>query len=71
MGIQRFLVAGLFLTAAVSAGAAAAETIRIADIDAFSGAFANVGESFLAHLRMSVDGVNARGSAESGDAREE
>ena len=37
MGIQRFLVAGLWLAAAVSRGAAAAETIRIADIDGPTG----------------------------------
>jgi branched-chain amino acid transport system substrate-binding protein len=41
--------------------AQAAETIRIADIDAFSGAFANVGENFLAHNRTSIDAINARG----------
>jgi len=39
----------------------AADAVQIADIDAFSGAFANIGENFLAHNRMSIDAVNARG----------
>jgi branched-chain amino acid transport system substrate-binding protein len=52
------------LIALVVGGAAlnaAADTIKIAQIDTFSGPFANVGESFLAHNRMTVEEVNARG----------
>ena len=42
-------------------GVLAADVVKIAEIDAFSGAFANIGENFLAHNRMSLDAVNARG----------
>ncbi len=61
MRVTRVLVAGVCWWVAALGSAEATETIRIAEIDAFSGAFANVGENFLAHNRMSIDAVNARG----------
>lgn len=57
MGIQRFLAAGFAWRSPCPGSTFAAETIRIADIDAVGGASANAGESFLAHLRMDVDNV--------------
>jgi branched-chain amino acid transport system substrate-binding protein len=39
----------------------AADSIRIAEIDAFSGPFADQGISFQNHVRMAVDDINARG----------
>ena len=40
---------------------AAAEPVRIAEIDAFSGPFADQGIGFQNHVRMAVDDINARG----------
>jgi branched-chain amino acid transport system substrate-binding protein len=53
----------LLLTAwlLVSMRCFAADSIRIAEIDAFSGPFADQGISFQNHVRMAVDDINARG----------
>jgi branched-chain amino acid transport system substrate-binding protein len=45
----------------ISAGAYAAEDVKIAVIDPLSGPFANVGEAQVRHVQLAVDAVNARG----------
>jgi branched-chain amino acid transport system substrate-binding protein len=54
-------VALLAICVLVSAGALAAEPIRIAEIDAFSGPFADQGIGFQNHVRTAVEDINARG----------
>ena len=44
-----------------SVTARAADPIRIAEIDAFSGPFADQGIGFQNHVRMAIDDINARG----------
>jgi branched-chain amino acid transport system substrate-binding protein len=55
------LLVALAAAAFMPCPVAAANSIKLAQIDTFSGPFANVGESFLAHNRMTVDEINARG----------
>jgi branched-chain amino acid transport system substrate-binding protein len=45
----------------ISAGAYAAEDIKIAVIDPLSGPFANVGEAMVRHVQLAADTINARG----------
>ena len=52
------LLAVCLLTWALAFGA---EPVRIAEIDAFSGPFADQGIGFQNHVRMAVDDINARG----------
>jgi branched-chain amino acid transport system substrate-binding protein len=47
--------------AMVSAGALAAETVKIAVIDPLSGPFANVGEAMVRHVQLAADTINERG----------
>jgi len=49
------------LVPALSGGAHAEETIRIAFIEGLSGPFANVGEIGLRHYQLAAESVNARG----------
>ena len=44
------------------AGAASAQTVKIAYIDPLSGAFANVGEAGLKQFQFVADDINARGT---------
>ena len=62
MQIMRY-VRALATAAALgtSAGALAAETVKIAVIDPLSGPFANVGEAMVRHVQLAVDAINARG----------
>src|SRR3954464_1763086 len=61
----RRIIAGLLLAlAALSARpAAAADTIKIAYVDPFSGPFASGGDEFLKIFKVLFDRVNARGGA--------
>ena len=51
------LISGLLLALPCTS----ADSIRIAEIDAFSGPFADQGISFQNHVRMAVDDINSRG----------
>jgi branched-chain amino acid transport system substrate-binding protein len=57
--VTRFVLLAVCLLA--SGLALAAEPVRIAEIDAFSGPFADQGIGFQNHVRMAVEDVNARG----------
>ena len=59
-------VALLAICLLVSGPVLAAEPIRIAEIDAFSGPFADQGIGFQNHVRMAVDDINARGEVPAG-----
>jgi branched-chain amino acid transport system substrate-binding protein len=70
MRTRHVLIASLLFAVSSVPAVPVADNIRIADIDAFSGPFANVGESFLAHVRMSIDSVNAGGGVLGGSRLE-
>lgn len=63
--MQRLLIAltGLIIMAALTVPAIAQDTIKIAFIAPFSGAFAPQGDAFLKELRYSMDVVNKTGGA--------
>jgi branched-chain amino acid transport system substrate-binding protein len=58
---QRLIHALACLALALLAGAASAQSVRIAFIDPLSGPFANVGESELRHFQLVADMINAEG----------
>lgn len=65
----RAILAATAATALLS-GAAGAETIRVAHIDPFSGAFSNVGTVNGKHVQFGADLVNAAGGVLGGDTLE-
>ena len=57
------LLLGLMSALTVASSAAADDTIKVAFIGPFSGAFAPQGDAFLKELRYSMDVVNKKGGA--------
>ncbi|MEJ8855052.1 branched-chain amino acid ABC transporter substrate-binding protein [Variovorax robiniae] len=63
---KRAPLAAAALFIAATAAQAQPATYKVAYIDPLSGAFANVGELMLAHLRFAVDDLNAKGALPGG-----
>lgn len=58
------------MACAISAGSAAADTIKIAYIEGMSGPFANVGDAGLKHFQFMIDRINAAGGVAGGQMLE-